>query len=205
MKTSLDCLKFLTTTTRISHCFFDPQYRGILDKMGYGNEGERQQERASLAQMSDFYIVECLEVIAKKLEGYLFLWVDKYNLLNKFPCNLKLVDMIVWAKASKDDLRMGMGYRSRRCSEFLLIYQKEGQSANWTNHSIRDVWVEQPGKLHPHEKPIGLIRNLLRAVVNSNDVIVDPCAGSGNVLTACEEIFGGTNITCLINDLRYGS
>nr|WP_280523639.1 hypothetical protein [Helicobacter muridarum] len=25
-------------------CFFDPQYRGVLDKMKYGNEGERQKE-----------------------------------------------------------------------------------------------------------------------------------------------------------------
>jgi len=26
--------------------FFDPQYRGVLDKMNYGNEGERQIERS---------------------------------------------------------------------------------------------------------------------------------------------------------------
>lgn len=33
--------------------FFDPQYRGILDKMSYGNEGKnRGKERSSLPQMS---------------------------------------------------------------------------------------------------------------------------------------------------------
>ena len=26
--------------------FFDPQYRGLLDRMGYGNEGERQRGRS---------------------------------------------------------------------------------------------------------------------------------------------------------------
>ena len=26
---------------------FDPQYRGVLDKQKYGNEGSRQQERSS--------------------------------------------------------------------------------------------------------------------------------------------------------------
>ncbi|WP_342352669.1 hypothetical protein [Helicobacter muridarum] len=31
-------------------CFFDPQYRGVLDKMKYGNEGERQKGRAALHQ-----------------------------------------------------------------------------------------------------------------------------------------------------------
>lgn len=33
--------------------FFDPEYRGLLDKMAYGNEGARQIGRASLAQMDD--------------------------------------------------------------------------------------------------------------------------------------------------------
>lgn len=31
--------------------FFDSQYRGLLDRMGYSNEGERQRGRASLEQM----------------------------------------------------------------------------------------------------------------------------------------------------------
>ena len=26
--------------------FFDPQYRGVLDRLAYGNEGARQQGRA---------------------------------------------------------------------------------------------------------------------------------------------------------------
>ena len=35
-------------------CIFDPQYRGILDKMRYGNEGvSRGRKRAQLSQMSE--------------------------------------------------------------------------------------------------------------------------------------------------------
>src|SRR6266511_2655769 len=37
----------------VSVVFFDPQYRGVLDKMNYGNEGERQIERSKLIQMSE--------------------------------------------------------------------------------------------------------------------------------------------------------
>ena len=33
--------------------FFDPQYRSILDRQQYGNEGERQKSRAELPQMTD--------------------------------------------------------------------------------------------------------------------------------------------------------
>lgn len=33
--------------------FFDPQYRGVLDKLSYGNEGKRQIKRAELDQMPE--------------------------------------------------------------------------------------------------------------------------------------------------------
>lgn len=34
----------------IDLAFFDPQYRGVLNKMRYGNEGERQKRRSTLIQ-----------------------------------------------------------------------------------------------------------------------------------------------------------
>ena len=35
-------------------CFFDPQYRGVLDRLAYGNEGKgRGRRRAGLAQMGE--------------------------------------------------------------------------------------------------------------------------------------------------------
>ena len=47
--------------------FFDPQYRGVLDKMKYGNEGERQSGRASLEQMSEDIIIEFIKEIRRSL------------------------------------------------------------------------------------------------------------------------------------------
>ena len=63
--------------------FFDPQYRGILDKLHYGNEGQqRGQGRCSLQQMSEDTIVNFIDGIDRVLvdSGHLFLWVDKYHL-----------------------------------------------------------------------------------------------------------------------------
>ena len=48
----LTLLKSLENSS-VSVVFFDPQYRGILDKMNYGNEGERQIERSKLVQMNE--------------------------------------------------------------------------------------------------------------------------------------------------------
>ncbi len=64
-------------------CIFDPQYRGVLDKMQYGNEGvNRGQRRSGLPQMSEQTITEFISGIARVLRpsGHLFLWVDKFHL-----------------------------------------------------------------------------------------------------------------------------
>lgn len=55
--------------------FFDPQYRGILDKLSYGNEGKsRGKDRSDLPQMSDDIIKSFLKEIERVLlpSGYLF-------------------------------------------------------------------------------------------------------------------------------------
>ena len=59
----------------VSIVFFDPQYRGVLDKMNYGNEGERQIERSKLIQMSERKIISFVREINRVLKpsGHLFL------------------------------------------------------------------------------------------------------------------------------------
>jgi hypothetical protein len=39
--------------------FFDPQFRGVLDKLAFGNEGARQKGRARLPAMTADYIDAC--------------------------------------------------------------------------------------------------------------------------------------------------
>lgn len=164
---------------------FDPQYRSVMEKQKYGNEGKRQKARALLPQMSDLLIGEFLAEIERILmpSGHLMLWVDKYilleNCLDTGP--LKRVDMIVWNK-----MKIGMGYRTRRCSEYLLVLQKKPVRAKgvWKLHNIPDNWSEKADKFHPHSKPVGLIERLIEAVTNDGDMVVDPAAGGYNVLRA---------------------
>jgi site-specific DNA-methyltransferase (adenine-specific) len=187
----------------VSCVFFDPQYRGIMEKLDYGNEGARQKGRALLQQMNEDLIEEFIENISRVLKpsGYLFLWVDKFILCqgshkdwfegyrSKFHENkleMNLVDMITWNKES-----FGMGYRTRKTSEYLLIYQKSPKMIkSWENKSIRDVWsekIEHPRMGHPHKKPVGLLEALTLSVTKEYDVVVDPCAGSFPVLDVCKK------------------
>ena len=174
--------------------FFDPQYRGVLDKLSYGNEGEsRGRKRSSLDQMSIGAIQEFILRISRVLipSGHLFLWMDKFHLCSGFSdwfgeTPMEIVDMITWYKG-----RMGMGYRSRRSCEYVVVLQKAPQRAKgvWKNHSIPDLWKEEVERRgHPHRKPVELQANLISAVSNEGDVIIDPAAGSFSVLEACIQV-----------------
>lgn len=177
----------------IAAAFFDPQYRGILDKLSYGNEGvQRGQRRAQLRQMQEEEILSFLREINRVLRpsGHLFLWVDKFHLCEGVMrwCTgtaLELVDMLVWEKP-----RIGMGYRTRRKAEYLVILQKRPKRARgiWVDHTIPDVWADEADtKIHAHAKPVELQRRLLLAVTQPDDWVLDPAAGSYSVLAACRQ------------------
>ena len=76
-KLKMDGLELLKSIqdNSINTVFFDPQYRGILDKMNYGNEGERQIERSKLVQMNEKKITLFIKEINRILKpsSHLFL------------------------------------------------------------------------------------------------------------------------------------
>jgi len=175
--------------------FFDPEYRGVLDHQGYGNEGERQKGRAALDQMTGDVIAQFIGQIDRVLtpRGHLMLWVDKFHVAEGITpwldgCDLKVVDMITWDKG-----RIGMGYRTRRKCEYLMVIQKLPVRAKgvWTLHNIPDVWSEKLTKeagSHAHTKPIGLQSQLIAATTAPGALVVDPAAGSFSVMKAAHEM-----------------
>lgn len=152
--------------------------------------------------MSTKIIRQFLAEIARVLRpsGYCAMWADKFNTLNfdhvyASTLHMRLVDMITW-----DKLTFGMGYRSRRRGEHLLIIQKEPirAAATWKDHGIPDVWPEKIlNRKHPHEKPFNLQARIISAVVPRNGIVIDPCAGSYSVRDAavmCGRNFLGCDI-----------
>lgn len=184
-------------------CIFDPQYRGLLDKMSYGNEGARQKGRAALVQMDETTIAAFITEIARILRpsGHLLLWTDKFHLCQGVSpwfagTALSIVDLVVW-----DKKRIGMGYRTRRRSEYLLVLQKTPLRAKgiWHDRTIPDVWAEPIPKGHPHAKPVELQRRLIEALTAPGELVIDPAAGGFSTLKAIQSctaprIFLGTDL-----------
>ena len=183
--------------------FLDPQYRGVLDKLAYGNEGvSRGKRRSQLIQMNEAKIADFIRAIDRVLmpSGHLFLWLDKFHLCQGFSgwldgTQLEVVDLITWHKD-----RIGMGYRTRRSGEYCVVLQKKPRRAKgvWTIHDIPDVWTEKVAqKRHVHQKPLKLQARLIEAVSSEGDIVIDPAAGSFSVMhaaRACGRNFLGCDL-----------
>jgi site-specific DNA-methyltransferase (adenine-specific) len=208
-----DALALLRSLPRVCGAlmFFDPQHRSVLDHLKFGNEDSRQRGRAALPAMAeetiDAILIEGTGVL--KPGGYLMLWADTFRICQAHHLRvahaLQTVDLISW-----DSERMGMGKRSRRRGDYLLILQKPPVSArSWKDHSLTNRWAEKVDrKIHPHIKPIELTRRLIAAVTEPGDLVVDPAAGSFIVMRAAHALgrdFAGCDIAYDSAESRFST
>lgn len=54
-------------------------------------------------------------------------------------------------------------------------------------HWERDSRKEYP-KIHPTQKPVGVLKRLIEVFTDPGDVVIDPVAGSGTTLRAAYEL-----------------
>lgn len=73
----------------------------------------------------------------------------------------------------------------------LLLYREKLPKFNNGGKMVFNVmdWVKDTGseKIHPTQKPVGLLKNLIQIFTDEGDVVIDPVAGSGSTLVAAIE------------------
>lgn len=182
----LDLLRSLDDRS-VAAVFLDPQYRSVLDRQQYGDEGDR----GDLPQMDDATIARFVAEAGRVLRssGHLFLFVDKFLLVSgKWHAWLpevtpmREVDCQIW-----DKVRIGRGWRFRCRWEAMIVIQKGPVRTDaWKLHDVPDVAAAKAEtKRHLHAKPVPLLEAAIKCSTEPGDVVVDPCAGSYTVLDAC--------------------
>lgn len=75
-----------------------------------------------------------------------------------------------------------------------LQVDENGKNIRGTGHMIFN-WFEwkrdnskQYPKIHPAQKPVSLLKQLIEIFTDEGDVVIDPCAGSGTTLRAAAEL-----------------
>lgn len=146
---------------------------------------------------SEYQIMNLLAETQRILKpsSFCLLWINKAllgsdritNWLTKSPA-LKLVDCLVWNKQ-----RIGFGTPLRNNAEFAFLLQKiPAKTKVFKNKSFPVIWEEKnphvSKRKHPHQKPYLLSKAFIEATTEEQALVVEPCAGSFQLLDICQEI-----------------
>lgn len=78
------------------------------------------------------------------------------------------------------------------CEFAVLLYRDKLPKFNNHGQMIFNCmdWIKdtETPKIHPTQKPKGLIKNLINIFTDKGDVVIDPCCGSGITLLCAEEL-----------------
>lgn len=96
------------------------------------------------------------------------------------------IDALAWVKP--DPLPLNAKSRFLNAWEALVVGKRSG--AYWGSEYFTSVLQFQAPKgrnrIHPTQKPLGLIKELVRLTTREGDVVLDPFMGSGTTVIACK-------------------
>ena len=72
-------------------------------------------------------------------------------------------------------------------------YDEDGKTIRGTGHMVFNwfTWKKdgkEIPKIHPAQKPVETLKDLINVFTDPGDVVIDPCAGSGSTLRAAHEV-----------------
>jgi len=138
-------------------------------------EGEARQKSSSPCM-----IVFC----AFEQQMYLIELAKKYGLNN-------YINLVFRKNFSAQVLKANMKVVGN-CEYALIFYRDKLPKFNNKGKMIFNCmdWIRDSDseKIHPTQKPVEVLKNLIRIFSDEGDVIIDPCCGSGSTLIAAQEL-----------------
>ncbi len=99
---------------------------------------------------------------------------------------LEFFQAVVWDKSARGN---GMGWRYRRNYEFVLVAHRKGGKLSWNESqpAVPNIVRHCPpiDRIHPNEKPVGMVSDFIAWHTATDDLIADPFMGSGTTGVAC--------------------
>ena len=143
--------------------------------------------RAEPVPMSDMQVRGIVTELDRVVcDGWLIVWCDVHHLLRgsfhlwSSGTRWRLADMVVWRRPG-----LGLGSLVRRNAEVALL-ATNGSERRFRTHDVATIMdAPRPRTAHPHAKPIPLMTQILDAITDPDDLVVDPAAGSYSTLEAC--------------------
>ena len=168
---------------------FDPQYKDTKNTAKHVNEHYYKLPHANQDEQN---IKDFVKEIARVLKpsAFLLFWIDdliliKSNFKQWISEPLKVIEILIWKKGKF--VGLGINYFRKNC-EYALLIQKEPLKKQVKDAGIVNVFseiVDFAKRHNTHEKPYKMTKKIIKQLTNTEDLVVDPCAGSFVVMEAC--------------------
>jgi DNA modification methylase len=176
----------------------DPMYGIDADKTGTGiggitggvtSAGFTIDDSLELAfPFIQILAVESFRFTTDKAHGYVFTGPEHFYTIRKMFITagwLAYIKPIIWIKRESGQTNVPYAWPAS-CYETFLYVRK--QESRLVKEGMPD-WIECPPvsinlKIHPYEKPLGLLTNILERVCFPGNKLYDPCMGSGAIIEA---------------------
>ena len=192
----------------------DDSINMVLTDIPYGEVTKNGEERAKYsgqlrkinkgtADIINFdlieFVNECIRVITDNI--YIFCGFSQVSTIHKILDGAGLsTRLIIWEKTNPTPMNGQHLWLSG------IEYAVYGRKAKGTfNASCRNTVLKYPNgrsKIHPTEKSLDLFKDLILTSSNKDDIIFDPCIGSGTTAVACYET-GRKYIGCELDKTNY--
>lgn len=179
----------------------DPPYESLEKHRAVGTTTRLKHSKASSNDWFEIFpnerfselFLEVFRVLKKNTHFYLF--CDQETMFVAKPlaeqAGFRFWKPIVW-----DKMKIGMGYHYRARYELVLFFEKGKRKLN--DLSVPDILqATRVYRGYPTEKPVELLRTLIRQSTQPGELVVDPFMGSGSAGVAAVELerdFAGTDL-----------
>ena len=160
---------------------------GIVDKWQGNIKGS--DRKASI--LNDIKFEKWLPEVYRVLKdnSHCYIWTNDKNLADlqkeAEKVGFRLHNILIWKKNNCTPNRWYM----KTCEFILFLYKGKAKPINNKGSSQFFVYKNKNGKekLHPTEKPVDLIKELIYNSSNENDIVLDCFMGCGSTGVACLE------------------
>jgi site-specific DNA-methyltransferase (adenine-specific) len=156
------------------------QFKEHVTKEGIRNDGYEE----ALALLN-----KACEVLDRKVkdESHLYFftsWKVYPEFISIIEKYFSVKNMIVWNKGNHGagDLECAWGNKH----EIIIFAMKGKKPLNYRESDILE-FSKVKDMIHPTQKPVELIKQLLKVSANKKDLVCDPFMGSGSTIKACEQ------------------
>lgn len=162
------------------------------DEVNRDSNGLRALDKG-LADVATFDLVEFLQECYRVSKNNIIIFCSRgqlsviHDFFNNFQKKRKgSVRQLIWSKTNPSPMNGTHVYLSS--IENIVWFKKPGATFNAKCKKAVFTYPAGKSKLHPTEKNIELIKELILDNTNEGDVVFDPCAGAGTHLLAAKQL-----------------